>query len=221
MVVIDKEYQHPIRREPAFSLIEMAAVIALLVILMAAAASLVNGAGSRSRKAATDTLSGMIEQAHTAALSSRSNVVLAVAEPGDLPEGGERCRLGLFKVETWPDSLENPLSGALMGRWRTLESGVALIGGAVDDVPNPMDGPELTIAYGGGQPRTVKIHAIAFNSRGGLRYPSGSAPVAMRVAEGNYRGGKATPLQHGEDKTITENRLKIGRVTARPYRIDG
>ncbi len=84
-----------------------------------------------------------------------------------------------------------------------------------------MDATELTISYGTANALTVKVHAIAFNSCGALHYPAGSTPVAMRIAEGGYRGGKATPNRHGESGIITENRLKIGRVTSRPYRIDG
>ena len=75
------------RGKAAFSLIEMVAVIAILVILMTAGVSLMNGTGSQSRKAGTDMLGGMIEQARTTAITSRSHVVLAVAEPGDLPGG--------------------------------------------------------------------------------------------------------------------------------------
>lgn len=198
----------------------MVVVIAILVILMMVGVSLLGGTGIQSRKASTDLLAGMVEQARTAAITSRSYVVLAVAEPGDLPEGGQSCRLGLFKVETWPDSPAAPVSGSLMNRWRTLETGIALVGGPVEGVENPLDGDELTITYGTTKPLTVKVHALVFNPRGALHYPEGSTPVVMRIAEGNYRGGEATPFKRGDPEAIVENRLKIGRVTARPYRID-
>jgi hypothetical protein len=199
----------------------MVAVIAVLVILMTAGISLMNGTGSQARKAGTDLLTGMIEQARTSAITSRSFVVLAIAEPGDLPAGDERCRLGLFKVESWPQNPSDPVNGVLMSRWRTLETGIALIGGQVDGVDNPLDAAEINISYGTTKPLNVKVHAIAFNSRGGLHHPAGSTPVAMRIAEGSYRNGKATPYRRGENAAITENRMRIGRVTARPYRIDG
>ena len=206
----------------------MVAVIAILVTLLTAGVSLLSGTGSQSRKAGTDLLSGLIEQARTNAITSRSIVILAIAEPGDLPAGDERCRIGMFKVETdWPDASATPvpLKCTLMSRWQMLNTGIALIPGDVEDgVPNPIDESkksEITISYrGGGKDLTVKVHAIAFNSRGRLHYPAGSTPVAFRIAEGSYRGGKATPNMRGEQKSITENRLKIGRVTARPYRID-
>ena len=207
----------------AFTLIEMVAVIAILVILMTAGISLLNGSGAQSRKAGSDLLTAMIEQARTTAITSRSYVVLAIAEPGDLPAGDERCRIGLFKVEEWPDPATTPLllKGALLNHWQTLNPGIVPIGGDVDGVANPLDQPQVTISYGGVKNLSVKVHAIAFNSRGGLHYPAGSDPVAIRLAEGAYRGGKVIPNMRGEGKTIAENRLKIGRVTARPYRIDG
>ena len=63
----------------------MVVVIAVLVMLMTAGVIFFSGTGSQSRKAGTDMLTAMIEQARTKAITSRSFVVLAVAEPGDLP----------------------------------------------------------------------------------------------------------------------------------------
>lgn len=205
----------------------MVAVIAILVTLLTAGVSLMSGSGAQSRKAGTDMLSGLIEQARTTAITSRSHILLAIAEPGDLPAGDERCRIGLFKVdEDWPDASTTPvpLKCTLLNRWQTLNTGIVLIPGEVDGVANPLDEKsEITLAYGGTKNLSIKVHVIAFNSRGGLHYPSGSKPVALRIAEGGYRGTplKPTPNERGTQKSITENRLKIGRVTARPYRIDG
>lgn len=201
----------------------MITVIAILVILLTAGVKLMNGTGAQSRKTGADLLSAMIEQARTSAITSRCHVILAVAEPGDLPAGDERCRLGLFKVpvEDWPKNGTDSIKATLMSRWRTLDTGIALIGGDVDGVENPLDGTELTITYGTKTPVTLKAHAIAFNPRGGLHFPSGSGPVAMRVAEGTYQKGKPVAFKRGDSGIVSENRFKIGRVVGRPYRIDG
>ena len=205
----------------AFSLIEMVAVIAILVALMTAGVSLLNGTGAQSRRTGTDMMAGLIEQARTKAITSRSYVILAIAEPGDLPAGDERCRIGMFRIEgsEAPTSLDN-VNAVLLNRWQLLNTGVVLIPGSVDDVENPLDLPQITINYGGTKNLSVEVHAIAFNPRGGLHLPVGSAPIALRIAEGNYRNGIATPYERGTQKSITENRLRIGRVTARPYRLD-
>jgi hypothetical protein len=206
---------------PAFTLIELVTVIAVLTILLLVGTRLLGGTTSQARKAGTDLLTGMIEQARTMAVSSRTHVVLAIAEPGDLPARDERCRLALIKVDEWPENPGDPVKGVLMTRWRTLETGAVLLGGDVDGVANPLDVPQLDIHFGPNHSLKVEAHALAFHSRGGLRYPEGSTPVAMRVAEGGYRGGAASPNRNGDAGTISEDRLKIGRVTARPYRTDG
>lgn len=197
----------------------MVAVIAVTLILLTAGIALIGNTGAQARKTATDQIIGMIEQARTAAITSRSTVFLVVAEPGDLPAGDERCRLGLFRADgEWKPGSTGPIPATLLSRWSILETGVVLIDGQVDGVGNSLSGDELTITY---KTHSVKVHALAFNSRGGLVYPTGSTPVGMRIAEGAYRDGKASPNQRGDSGAIAENRLKIGRVTARPYRIDG
>jgi prepilin-type N-terminal cleavage/methylation domain-containing protein len=215
------------RPAAAFSLIEMVAVIAILATLMTAGVSLLSGTGLQSRKTGTDMLSGLIEQARTKAITSRSNVLLVIAEPGTLPAQDERCRIGMFKVpDNWLDNPDNVQNAELLTRWQTLNTGIVLIPGDVElnntKVPNPIGtNKKMSITYGGTKNLKVSVYAIAFNSRGGLAYPTGSTPIVLRIAEGGYRGGEAKPNKRGDSGTITENRLRIGRVTARPYQIDG
>lgn len=202
----------------------MLAVIAVIGIMLVAGVSILGDTGQQSRRAAGDTLTGLIEQARTTAISTRRHVILAVAEPGDLPTDDTQCRLGLFKVDEWPEQAAAALPAVLLNRWKTLETGVVLIGGDAGGaisggMPNPMDAPQLRVSYGGGGgTRTVEVHAIAFNPRGGLQYPEGSRPVQLRIAEGRYRNGRAFPIRRGEAGALAESHLKIGRVTARPYR---
>jgi prepilin-type N-terminal cleavage/methylation domain-containing protein len=215
---------HPGIGRRAFTLVEMLAVIAVIGVLLVAGVRLLGDTGAQARRAATDTMTGLIEQARTAAITTRSHVILAIAEPGDLPAGDNRCRIGIFKVGEWPADSTGEVPAVLMNRWRVLENGVVLASGDGSGepggpLPNPLDGPELRIRFGtGGNARTVEVHALAFNARGGLRFPEGSSPVQLRIAEGSYRNGTAVPVRRGEPPRIAENRLKIGRVIARPYR---
>lgn len=210
--------------DTAFSLVEMVAVIAILVTLMTAGVTLLKDTGNQARRAATDLLTGLVEQARTTAITTRSNVMLVVAEPGDLPAQDNLFRIGMFRVDEWPDSSVSPLTvnGVLLARWQTIEQGVVLLGGSVGGIENPMDqSQQATISYkAGSRTLSVKVHAIAFSSRGGLHYPYGSTPVAFRIAEGAWRGGKAVANKRADQTVVTENVIKIGRVTARPYRIN-
>lgn len=205
----------------AFTLVELAVTIAVMSILLLAGVGLLGGSAAQARKSTTELLIGMIEQARTAAISTRSHVVLAVAEPGDLPNGEERCQIGLFKIAHWPESPAEPVSAELMKRWRLIDHGVVLTGGEVAGLENPMDHQKLRIQYtSGGKTQSIQARALAFNPRGGLHHPSGSSQMVMRVAEGRYRDGKAMVTRRGDPQNIAENRLKIGRVHARPYRMD-
>lgn len=179
-----------------------------------------NSTGVQSRRAAVDMLSGLIEQARTQAVTSRSYVILAIAEPGDLPTVDDQCRIGLFRVDQGLEDPVTPVRATLLSRWQTLNTGIAITGGEINGVPNPLDAPQLTFSYGGAKNLSIQAHILAFNPRGGLHSPTGSTPVVLRIAEGRYVNGKAIAFPRGTSKTATENLLKIGRVTARPYQID-
>lgn len=208
-----------LRRLLAFTLIEMMVVMAIVGILVTASISLLSGNGTQARRAATNTLVGLIEQARTRAVTGRYHVVLAIIAPTDLPNGDDRCRVGIFQVKKWTG--DTALEGELFSRWLSLSRSIVLIPGEVNGIENPLDQPKITIHYGGLKNLTVKAHLIGFNPCGGLHYPLGSAPIIVRLAEGGYRNGAATPNRRGPNNAISENLLKIGRVTARPYPIDG
>jgi prepilin-type N-terminal cleavage/methylation domain-containing protein len=203
----------------AFTLIEMVVVIAILVTLMTAGVSLLHNTAAQSRRAATDSLTALVAQARTYAITSRCEIVLAIAEPTDLPSSDGRYQLGLFKLST-PLTAAAAVTGELIQRWQSLDNGIVLLTGEIAGLPNLMDQDKLKITYGGSKNINIKVHALIFNSRGGIRYPTGSSPLALRLAEGRYRDGIATPNKHAGTTHITENRLKIGRLTARLYPID-
>lgn len=209
------------RWKAAFSLIELLAVIAVITILLTAGIKILGGTSAQARKTGTDALIATIEQGRSSAITTRSIVLMAIAEPGDLPTGDDRARLGLFKITEWPDSATS-VNGTLLRRWQAIPTGAIPYGGDFEGLRNPFDLPEITVRYqSAGKEIEVQVHVIAFTPRGGLHWPTGSDPVVMRLAEGGYRGGKAVPDRNGEAKTVSENRLRIGRVVARPWRIDG
>ncbi|MBU6171706.1 MAG: GspH/FimT family pseudopilin [Verrucomicrobia bacterium] len=206
---------------PAFSLVELSVAIAILLTLATAGAQLLGHTGIHTRKASTELITSLIEQARNTAITSRRHVILAIAEPGDIANTDERCRLGIFKVDSWPDSFDGVIRKAVQkGRWRALEAGLTISSGSFDDLDNPLDAPEIALQYGSeSKPRSAKVHAIAFNPRGGIVLPASANPVLIRVAAGSYRDGKAIPRHNGISGAVTEQKIKIGRVTARPYQI--
>lgn len=195
-------------------------VITIISILLGVGIKILGGTSGQARKTATDELAASIELARTTAITTHRVVILAIADPGDLPIADERCRLGLFQVITWPDSTTT-VNATQLRRWQPMPMGAIPNSGDYQGIRNPYDLPELTVRYvSAGKDVEVQVHALAFTPRGGLQWPTGSDPLVMRVAEGSYRGGRAAPDLRGESKAVSENRLLIGRVVARPRRID-
>lgn len=169
-------------------------------------------------------ISGMVDQARTLAITNRADVFLVIAEPGTLPRQDERCRIGLLR-ETPPPQNSSGVPPAktyeLLRRWQTLNTGVVLIGGGIDGVPNPIDTPKVKMSIRQGNSQiSAEVYQISVNSMGSLALPEGSAPIVLRLAEGAYRGGKPSPNKVQGGSGIAETQLKIGRVMARPYRMN-
>ena len=200
----------------------MVVVLAIISILTVTGITLLNGTGSQKRKASTERVSALIEQARTSAITQRSKIVLAIAEPGDLPTDDGSCRIGLFKIPDWKEG-QTSVEGILLRRWLPLDPGIVVIGGNVDGLRNIMDEQQITITYAAGSRAiSTTVQVIAFTPRGSLYWPTGSDPMAIRIAEGGYRGPGKRPMPNkpADTHTIAENRLKIGRVLGRVHRYD-
>ena len=198
----------------------MTAVMAVMAILFTAGIHSLGNSAAQARQVATANVIGMLEQARATAITSRCVVVLALAEPGELPSSDTRCRLGLFKIHEWPAD-PTALDGILVGRWQALPDGVVMLPGSVSGLRNPRDDAPATIRFtSANQPVIGRFHILAFSPRGTLLWPLGADPLTLRIAEGAYRNGQPTPNTRGRSHNIAESLLHIGRLTARPYQFD-
>ncbi len=206
-----------------FSLLELISVIAVMALLLGAGVSLLGDTGSKARRTTVDVLSGMIDQGRSQAITSHSQVLLAIAEPKDLSTSNdERARVTLFKLTDFNKDT-GEATGEILRRWEILNSGIALIKGKVGDYRNVIDEREVELTYtAGGRNQRITVHGIVFSARGGRDWPVGSGPVGIRIAEGGYRGEHKTPTPNyrGESRKVIEDCLKVGRVIARAQRFD-
>jgi len=194
--------------------------ISIMSILVVSGVSMMGDNNSKSRRATSDLLGAMIDQGRSTEITSRSEVLLAVAEPKDLPIDDRNCRLGLFKLTEF-DAKTGRAKGELLKRWDVVEGGAVLLGGDVSGFRNVMDGQEIELTYAArGKNFTIRVHGLVFTPRGGREWPIGSTPVVMRVAEGGYRGESRKATANKREGTVAEDRFKIGRVIARPQRFD-
>jgi len=207
-------------RTRAFTLVEMVIVMSVMALLLSVGIHALGDARGQARQAATDSITGMLEQARATAITSRCVVALALAGPDELPSGDARCRLGLFKIHDWP-AAPTALDGTLVGRWQALPDGVVMLPGSVNGLHNPCDEPPVTIRYlAATRPVAGSFRLLAFSPRGTLLWPPGAEPLALRIAEGSYRNGEATANISNRSHAVAENLLQIGRLTARPYPFD-
>ncbi|TAG09132.1 MAG: type II secretion system protein [Verrucomicrobia bacterium] len=210
------------RNRPAFTLIEMLTVVAIVSILMVSGISLLKDTGAQSRRAGTEMLIGMIEQARYQAMVTRRDVILAILEPNDLPLGrtDNQLRIGMFSVnETDPTEKETErVPHTQLQRWRSFNTGIILGSGQYDGMSNPMDAAQIPITYKRGATReSITVHALVFNSRGRLTYPAGSTPLILRIAAGTYRDNRPVVNAPNDGSPLPETRVKLGRITARPF----
>ena len=198
-------------------------MIAVMTILLVSGVSLLNGTGSKARRATTDILSGMIDQGRSTAITSHSQVLMAIAEPKDLRNNSDsQARVALFKITEF-DKSTGKATGEMIRKWEVLNSGVALIGGRAGDMRNIIDEQEVDLTYtSSGRNLNIKVHGFVFGTRGGRDWPAGSGPVIVRIAEGGYRGEQKAPSPNyrGQSRDVIEDCLKIGRVIARPQRFE-
>jgi prepilin-type N-terminal cleavage/methylation domain-containing protein len=194
-----------------FSLIELLVVIILVGALTTIGLSSMTKTAASARRTATDQFAAAIEQARTAAITHRKHVILAVAEPrpGD---SDLTCRFGLFTTDELPEGGE--LEAEQLQRWTVLPDGVVFFEGKVSGFRNLLDENGIVLSWKGGENQAT-VHALAFNPRGGLAWPAGSDPVAVKIGSGTYKDGKPIAAAGGGHSS-----LRIGRVVARSWMLE-
>ncbi|WP_193210478.1 GspH/FimT family pseudopilin [Luteolibacter marinus] len=202
----------PHRQPAGFSLIELMMVMVIAGILLTIGFSVFGRSAVTARRTATDEFAAAVEQARTSAITRRKNVVLAVAPPV-AGSSDQICRFGLFEVDDLPDG-EGNLTGRQVQRWNSMPQNVILLDGKIEGLRNVMDEDAVQLTWKDGK-NHAQVHPLVFSPRGGLVWPTGSDPVAVKIGTGNYRDGQPREVSGGG-----HNSMRIGRVVARPWRLD-
>lgn len=204
---------------PGFSLVELLVVMAIMLIVVALSASLFKSTGASKLRSSADQVVGMIEQARTAAITRRKPVMLAVREPA--ASGEDEVLIGLFELEDLGGAPDGSGHAArLMRRWQRLPSGVVFLDGPVEaadatGLRNLADEDPITVTWRDGA-QSEAMHGVVFTPRGGMGLPAGSDPMVFKIGLGAYQDGRPVSTGAGSVRAF-----RIGRVVARPWRLDG
>lgn len=187
--------------------------MAIIGALTALGVSLLGSSAAKQMRTTTDEFIATVEQARTAAITRRKPVILAIAKPqgSDRDEGS---RFGLFEVDELPERGAD-IKARQLERWHVVPGNVIFLDGRIEDFDNLLDQPEVALSWKDGK-ESAMVQILAFDSRGGLTRPDGSDPVAVKIGNGTYINGKPQPITGGGHTS-----LRIGRVVARPWRLDG
>lgn len=166
-----------------------------------------------ARRTAMDQFTAAVEQARTAAITRRKPVILAIAPPIE-STGDRTLRYGLFEVDSLPEE-GGVLDARQVQRWNLMPDGVVFFPEEIDDLRNVMGEDKVQLKWKDGESQAM-VHALAFTPRGGLAWPTGSDSVVVKIGSGTYRGGQPVPTADGGHSA-----LRIGRIIARPWRLDG
>lgn len=203
------------RTRRGFSLLEMLTILVILGVLTTLGLSIFGRTAHAARRSALDQFTAAVEQARTSAITLRKPVLLAVAPPDEEAGGHDRkTRFGLFEVDSLP-SASGTVQARQVQRWSTMPDGIIFLKGKVDGLRNLLDGDKTLLTWKDGENRAT-VYLLAFTPRGGLALPSGSDPVGIRLGTGIYQEGEPVSTKEGGASS-----LRIGRVVARPWRLDG
>ncbi len=196
-----------------FTLIELLVVIVIVGALTTMGLSIFGKSANASRRTAMDQFTAAVEQARTGAITRRKPVILAIAPPLST-DADQTCRFGLFEVDVLPKS-GDALEARQLQRWNLMPDGVVFFKDEVDGFRNVLDEEQVQLSWKDGENK-ARVYALVFNPRGGLALPEGSEPLAVKLGSGNYRSGEPVATTAGGHSS-----LRIGRVIARPWRLDG
>ncbi len=215
---------------PAFSLVELLTVMAIISILLVAAVPIFSNSSNTARMASREIIKAHLQQARAHAIASGTATAVMIPEFEAGSDLGARS-ISLFEVEkdettgNYQPSKEKDASGeplsddAQLQRWEKLPGNFhfltsSLIASGTATLMDQTD--KLATKY---KNREVSSHYIVFGPSGQIVRPVAGTPIRIAIAQATRNGDKLTPTQRSGSRPVYEL-LEINRLTGRTREVE-
>jgi len=203
------------RRLPAFSLVELMTVIAIMAILLAVAVPIFTDPSNSARQASREIIRANLQRARAHAIASGSSTAITIPVLATGGELGGRA-ISLFEVVKtatgYEPAKDETGSEKLLQRWETLPGNFHFMPSSLISSTKPtiVDTTETLLTNYKG--KAVTCHLIVFSPNGQIVLPSSETNIA--IARATNRGNSLTLTQKTDGKPVFEF-LQVNRLTGR------
>jgi prepilin-type N-terminal cleavage/methylation domain-containing protein len=199
---------------PAFSLVEMLAVVVIISLLLVVVVPRFSDASDQARRSSREITKACLRQARAHAISSGTATAVAIPSLESDPALGGRA-LALVEVEL-DEGRFVPLAGEgrILQRQQTLPGNYHFVRGAdlQVNVPTLMDTPsDMSCRFGSVQ---ASCHTIVFSPDGRIVWPAAGTPINLGIARATRSGGGLQLTQRNQDRPVFEL-FQVNRLTGR------
>lgn len=218
MTVIFHAIQRRRGYRQGFTLVELLAVIAVIVLLMVAGIPLLSDPSTHGRQTSREILRAHLQQArgHAIASGRATAMIIAGHDGGSVRTGG---LMTIAEVEAQPAG-GNPFRVTrLIQRWTLLPENMFFLNQSAvrSSQPTMMDSPPIVDAEY--QKKPLGCHAVIFSPDGRITHPADGMPLTLAIGKGQQAQGGVIATQKSDGKVVFDL-LRINRLNARARILD-
>ncbi len=200
---------------PAFSLIELLVVMAILFSLAGIAANGISHSSQNARLTSRDLVKAKLQQARAHAMANHTYTAIVIPVRSSGKNGLHE--IAMIEVERTNEGyvpLENENGDAvLLQKWTKLRGNFHFVTNTMigSDLPTVVDEEALALSQKG---RVTECHAIVFAPNGQIKWPIDGSPIHIAIAEAVRQGSSFRMSRISNHKPVFDL-LVVNRLTAK------